>query len=251
MLYVATERTSWILLGLAIFAGGVFIAINLFSHVAARFSIWLDAMSQEAYTRTPGGSFQLVNGLFGLGSGGLLGTGLGDGYPLLVPYSNTDFLSTSLGDERGLSGLMAILMMFALLVRRAFRAGIGVRDGFGKLLATGIGFSIAFQVFVVVGGVTRLIPLTGLTLPFMAAGGTSLVTNWVMVALLLRMSDGSRRPAPAQSVSQDTALIAAAMLQEAESDHTLGRSGRGQSGDTDEFEAISDEVPDAENGGGQ
>ncbi|HLS01155.1 MAG TPA: FtsW/RodA/SpoVE family cell cycle protein, partial [Beutenbergiaceae bacterium] len=241
MLYVATERTSWILLGLTLFAGGVFIAINLFSHVAARFSIWLDAMSQEAYTRTPGGSFQLVNGLFGLGSGGLFGTGLGDGYPLLVPYSNTDFIYTSLGEELGLTGLMAILMMFALLVHRAFRAGIGVRDGFGKLLATGIGFSIAFQVFVVVGGVTRLIPLTGLTLPFMAAGGTSLVTNWVMVALLLRMSDGSRRPAPAQSVSQDTALIAAAMLQEAESDHTLGRSGRGQSGDTDEFEAISDE----------
>lgn len=240
MLYVATERTSWIVLGLTLFAGGVLLAVNLFGHVAARFDIWLDAMSDAAYNRTPGGSYQLVNGLFGLANGGLFGTGLGNGYPLLVPYSNSDFIYTSLGEELGLTGLMAILMMFMLLVHRALRAGIGVRDGFGKLLAAGIGFSIAFQVFVVVGGVTRLIPLTGLTLPFVAAGGTSLVTNWIMVALLIRISDGTRRPAPVQSVSSETALIAVDMLPEAESTHGWGRSRRRRVGDTSEFPAIDD-----------
>lgn len=240
MLYVATERTSWIILGILMFAVGVFIAVNTFGHVAARFDIWLDAMSQEYYMRDPGGSYQLVNGLFGLASGGLFGTGLGNGYPLLVPYSNSDFIYTSLGEELGLTGLMAILMLYVLLVHRALRIGIGVRDGFGKLLATGIGFSMAFQVFVVVGGVTRLIPLTGLTLPFMAAGGTSLVTNWIMVALLIRMSNGARRPASAQEVSQDTALIAVDMLRESESAHVTGRS-RAHIDETSEFDAVSDE----------
>ncbi|HLR58836.1 MAG TPA: FtsW/RodA/SpoVE family cell cycle protein [Beutenbergiaceae bacterium] len=240
MLYVATERTSWIILGLAMFAIGVFIAVNSFGHVAARFDIWLDAMSQDAYARSPGGSYQLVNGLFGLASGGLFGTGLGNGYPLLVPYSNSDFIFTSLGEELGLTGLMAILMMYVLLVHRCLRAGIGVRDGFGKLLATGIGFSIAFQVFVVVGGVTRLIPLTGLTLPFVAAGGTSLVTNWVMIALLIRMSDGARRPAPVQAVSQETGLIAVSMLQEAESEHITGRARRSRGDDTAEIPPVPD-----------
>ncbi len=256
MLYVATERTSWIVLGLALFAAGVTIAVNIFGHVAARFDIWLDAMSPEAYERAPGGSYQLVNGLFGLASGGLFGTGLGNGYPLLVPYSNSDFIYTSLGEELGLTGLMAILMMFVLLVHRALRAGIGVRDGFGKLLATGIGFSIAFQVFVVVGGVTRLIPLTGLTLPFVAAGGTSLVTNWIMIGLLIRMSDGSRRPPPVQSVSQDTALIAVGMLRESESEHRLGRARRTRGEETAEFVAVEDpelgeEDPKSPGGGGE
>ena len=135
---------------------------------------------------------------------------------------------------------MAILMMYVLLVHRCLRAGIGVRDGFGKLLATGIGFSIAFQVFVVVGGVTRLIPLTGLTLPFVAAGGTSLVTNWVMIALLIRMSDGARRPAPVQAVSQETGLIAVSMLQEAESEHITGRARRSRGDDTAEIPPVPD-----------
>lgn len=248
MLYVATERTSWIVLGLSMFALGVLIAVKTFGHVAARFDIWLDAMSQEAYSRTPGGSYQLVNGLFGLASGGLFGTGLGNGYPLLVPYSNSDFIYTSLGEELGLTGLMAILMLYILLVHRALRAGIGVRDGFGKLLATGIGFSIAFQVFVVVGGVTRLIPLTGLTLPFLAAGGSSLVTNWVMIALLIRMSDGSRRPAAPQSVSQDTALIAIDLLGVGESEHRTGRSRRGRREETAEIPPVADEAPPEDSG---
>lgn len=241
MLYVATERVSWIAIGLTLFAGGAFIAVKLFSHVAARFDIWLDAMSQEAYMRPIGGSYQLVNGLFGLASGGLFGTGLGGGYPLLVAHSDSDFIYTALGEELGLTGAMAILMLYVVLVHRSLRAGIGVRDGFGKLLASGIGFIIAFQVFVVVGGVTRLIPLTGLTLPFVAAGGSALVTNWIMIALLLRMSDGSRRPAPAQGISQDTALIAVGMLRESESDHLLGRSRRARVEETNEFDAADDD----------
>ncbi|HLS14009.1 MAG TPA: FtsW/RodA/SpoVE family cell cycle protein [Beutenbergiaceae bacterium] len=207
MLYVATERFSWILIGLVLFAAGALVAVNIFGHVAARFDVWLNAMDPEVFNRDPGGSGQVVRGLFGLASGGLMGTGWGEGHPHLVPYANSDFIIASLGEELGLTGLLAILLCYLILVQRALRTAIGVRDGFGKLLASGLGFVLAFQCFVVVGGVTRLIPLTGLTMPFLAAGGSSLVANWIVLGLLLRISDGARRPADTdQSVSEDTAL---------------------------------------------
>jgi len=211
MLYVATEKVSWIVIGLLLVGVGVFFAYSTFDYVAARFDVWLNALDSEIYNRDPGGSGQLVRGLFGLAAGGLMGTGLGLGHPDLVPYANSDFIVASLGEELGLTGLLAILMLYLVLAERGLRAAIGVRDGFGKLLASGFAFVIAFQVFVVVGGVTRLIPLTGLTMPFMAAGGSSLVANWIIVAILLRISDAARRPAPAGSgsvVGNETALIA-------------------------------------------
>lgn len=194
MLYVATAKKTWIFLGLGMFAAGAVLAATMFSHVQLRVDGWLNALSPEEYNKTPGGSFQLVNGLFGMANGGLLGTGLGQGRPDLVPYAESDFIIASLGEELGMIGIFAILLLYVLLLERSMRVAMGVRDGFGKLFAAGIGFTIALQCFIVVGGVTRLIPLTGLTTPFLAAGGSSLVANWIIIGLLLRISDNARRP---------------------------------------------------------
>ncbi|WP_413451674.1 FtsW/RodA/SpoVE family cell cycle protein [Georgenia phoenicis] len=195
MLYVATERVSWVLIGLLLFAGGAALAATTLGHVSDRFDVWLNALDPDIYSRDFGGSYQVVQGLFGMASGGLMGTGWGQGRPDIVPYAQSDFIIASLGEELGLTGLLAILLMYLVLAQRGMRAAIGVRDGFGTLLASGLSFVVAFQCFVVVGGVTRLIPLTGLTMPFLAQGGSSLVVNWVIVALLLRISDAARRPA--------------------------------------------------------
>ncbi|MEE6272022.1 FtsW/RodA/SpoVE family cell cycle protein [Georgenia wangjunii] len=196
MLYVATERLSWVIIGLLLFGGGAALAATAFPHVSARFDVWLDALSPEVYNRSPGGSYQVVQGLFGMASGGLMGTGWGEGRPDVVPFANSDFIVASLAEELGLTGLLAILVCYLLLAERGMRTAIGVRDGFGKLLASGLAFVVAFQCFVVVGGITRLIPLTGLTMPFLAQGGSSLLINWMIVALLLRISDSARRPGP-------------------------------------------------------
>ena len=195
MLYLATERLSWVVLGLMLFIGGAVLASRLFSHVGARFEAWLHPFDDAVFNASPGGSGQLVRGLFGMASGGLFGTGLGQGRPDLVPFAESDFIVASLGEELGLTGLLAILVCYLILAERGLRTAIGVRDGFGKLFAGGMAFVVAFQCFVVVGGVTRLIPLTGLTMPFLAYGGSSLLANWVIVALLLRISDSARRPA--------------------------------------------------------
>jgi cell division protein FtsW (lipid II flippase) len=197
MLYLATERVSWVLIGLLLFAAGALAAATVFPHVGNRFDAWLHALSPEQYDKSVGGSWQLVQGLFGLANGGLFGTGWGQGRPDIPSYAESDFIVPALGEELGLTGLVAILLLYAVLTERGLRTAIGVRDGFGKLLAGGLAFVMAFQVFVVVGGVTRLIPLTGLTTPFLAYGGSSLLANWIIVALLLRVSDDARRPAPA------------------------------------------------------
>lgn len=205
-LFVATDRPSWLIIGAALFAPAAWFAATHLTHVQQRFSAWLDAMDPEVYN-APGGSWQLVTGLFGMASGGLLGTGWGQGYPNLVTFANSDFIVASLGEELGLTGTLALLMLYLILVQRGLRTAMHLRDGFGKLLAVGLSFTIALQVFVVVGGVTRLIPLTGLTTPFLAYGGSSLIANWIILALLVRLSDAARRPVTSAPRIIDTAEL--------------------------------------------
>jgi cell division protein FtsW (lipid II flippase) len=190
MLYVATERPGWVVVGGLLFGLGAYFGYAAFGHVRVRFDAWLDPFGD------PDRNGQIINGLFGLAHGGVLGQGLGQGSPQLTPYSFSDFIAASMGEELGLTGLMAILLIYGLIVERGLRISLTCRDAFGKLLAAGLAFSFALQVFVVVGGVTRLIPLTGLTTPFMAQGGSSVVMNWAIIGLLLRISDQTRRPAP-------------------------------------------------------
>jgi len=191
MIYVATARVSWVILGLTLFLGGAVVAGLTLNYVNGRFAAWLDPFSPKVYDAV-GGSYQLVQGLFGLANGGLIGTGLGQGRPNIVPLAESDYIIASLGEELGLVGLFAILALYLLFVSRGFRIAFAGQDDFGRLLGVGLSFVIALQVFIVIGGVTRVIPLTGLTTPFLAAGGSSLVANWIIAALLLRLSDSVR-----------------------------------------------------------
>jgi cell division protein FtsW (lipid II flippase) len=176
--------------GTALFGIGSYVGYLAFSHVRERVDGWLHPFSNvDQY-------YQIVQGMYGLAWGGILGRGLGQGRPNMTPFSYSDFIADSIGEELGLAGLMAIIVIYGLIVERGLRIALICRDTFGKLLAVGLATAFALQVFIVVGGVTRLIPLTGLTTPFMSYGGSSLVANWVMIALLLRISDQARRPAP-------------------------------------------------------
>ncbi|MEU9077119.1 FtsW/RodA/SpoVE family cell cycle protein [Kitasatospora sp. NPDC004745] len=194
MLYVATARTGWVAIGLVLAAVGAVTVGRLSPHVHSRVADWLDPLGSIAAGR---GANQIAQSLFAFAWGGELGTGLGNGHSVLIGFAaKSDFILATLGEELGLAGLIAVFLLYAVLVSRGFRTGIALRDPFGRLLAIGLAAIVALQVFVVAGGVLALIPLTGMTLPFVAQGGSSVVTNWIIVALLVRMSDTARRPAP-------------------------------------------------------
>lgn len=199
MLYVSTERPGWLVVGGLLFTAGAWAAYFFVGNVTNRVNFWLNPM--DYYDKSPG-SFQIVEAMFGMGWGGLIGRGFGGGSPDRVPYAESDFIVAALGEELGLTGVIAVVLMYGLIVERALRAALVCRDGFGKLVATGLAGVLALQVFVVIGGVTGLIPLTGLTTPFLSYGGSSLVANWVIIALLLRISDQARRPAPSLEVDE-------------------------------------------------
>jgi cell division protein FtsW (lipid II flippase) len=191
LMYVATGRAIWFIVGGGLFGAGAFVASRFLTYVEGRFTAWLDSFNPAVYEAV-GGSYQLVQGLFGFASGGVIGTGFGAGHPSIVPLAESDYIVASLGEELGLVGIFAILSLYLLFISRGMRIGINGADDFGRLLAVGLTFVIALQVFIVIGGVTRVIPVTGLTTPFLAAGGSSLVANWIIVALLLRLSDTVR-----------------------------------------------------------
>jgi cell division protein FtsW (lipid II flippase) len=220
MLYVATEKPSWPVLGLILFLAGAYGAYLAFGHVQTRVSAWLDPFSN--YDR----NYQVIQAQFGIAWGGIFGTGWGLGRPNLTPLAKTDFIGAALGEEIGITGLMAIILLYGIIVARGFRAALGAKDPFGKLLAAGLAFVFAIQVFSILGGVTRLLPLTGLTSPFMSQGGSSLVANWVMIGLLLVITHQVRRPAvrvaamPVASLEADTTqMIDVSALAEVEAMH--------------------------------
>ena len=192
MMFIATERFIWIVVGGGFFLAGALIAGSQIGYVQGRVEGWLNSFDADVYEQL-GGSYQLVQGLFGFAEGGFLGKGLGQGQPYLVPLANSDYIVASLGEEIGLIGIFGLLALYLLLVSRGFRIGYVGTEDFGRLLASGLAVVMALQVFIVIGGLTRLIPVTGLTTPFLAAGGSSLVANWMIVALIMRLSDDTTK----------------------------------------------------------
>jgi cell division protein FtsW (lipid II flippase) len=193
MLYIATQRTSWLLIGVTLFLAGSWLTALVVPHVMERFTVWLHPFAGSNPT---GIAYQPVQALEGMAFGGLFGTGLGQGQPYHTPLVQSDFIFSAFGEELGLVGVMALLLVFGLLVQRGLRAALATPDPFSKLLIGGLSFVLALQIFIIVGGVSGLIPLTGITTPFLSQGGSSLVASWILVALLIRVSDAARGPAP-------------------------------------------------------
>lgn len=203
MLFMSTGKVSWLLIGTVLVAVGGTGVYLISSKIQERVTNFLDPIANYDTT-----GYQISQGLFGMSWGGVTGTGLGKGHPDLVPVAHTDFILAAVGEELGLIGLAAVVVLFGLFVSRGFRAALQVRDSYGKLLAAGLATNIMVQVFVVLGGITALMPMTGLTTPFMSAGGSALMANYVLVALLLRVSNAARRPS-----SLDDAAPAARLTQ--------------------------------------
>ncbi|WP_030816732.1 FtsW/RodA/SpoVE family cell cycle protein [Streptomyces sp. NRRL F-2799] len=190
LLYVATGRTGWIAVGLVLAVLGAWGVGHLEPHVHGRIEDWLHPFGTIDAGQGPN---QLAQSLFAFAAGGMTGTGLGLGHSALIGFATkSDFILATAGEELGLAGLTAVFLLYALLVERGFRAALALREPFGRLLAVGLASILALQVFVIAGGVTGLIPLTGMAMPFLAQGGSSVVTNWAIVALLIRVSDSAR-----------------------------------------------------------
>jgi cell division protein FtsW (lipid II flippase) len=197
MLYVATARIVYMAFGGLLFVVGAYFGYQAFSHVQSRVEVWLDALNPDLIQ---GPSFQLAQSLFALSTGGLFGTGLGQGRPGLIPAAHTDFIFSVIGEELGLLGTSAVLVCFMLLLARGLRIALRGRSDFGMLLAAGLTIILGIQTFIILAGVTRLLPLTGITLPFMSYGGSSLLSNFVLIALLIRIShQDAAEPAPAET----------------------------------------------------
>lgn len=211
MMYVATGRASWVILGGLLFAAGGWFAYQRFAYVGVRVSSWLEPFSD--YDK----NYQVIQGQFGFAYGGLLGRGWGLGRPGLTPLAKSDFITAAIGEELGLVGLMAVILVYGLIVARGLRTALSSKEPFGKLLSAGLALVFALQVFAIIGGVTRLLPLTGLTTPFMSQGGSSMVANWLVMAVLLLVSHDARRPVAVvttgpdvESLSSDTTQVISA-----------------------------------------
>ena len=192
MLWVATGRAAYLVIGLILFMIGAYAGWLLFDHVQLRVDIWLHALDPgKVFAQGYG---QLAQAEFGMASGGIVGTGLGQGSPGLIPFASTDFIFAAIGEELGLLGTTAVLLLILVLVGKGLRVALRAPDGFSTLLAVGLSTLVALQAFVIIGGVTRIIPLTGVTLPFVSYGGSSLVSNFVLLGLLVRVSSGPMAP---------------------------------------------------------
>ena len=201
LVYVATNRISFVIIGLGLFALGARVLYALRPTIESRVEAWLNPFDRDLYEREIGGSYQIAQSIFSQADGGFFGQGfgqaiiqLGDNPPIL-PAAHTDFIYAVITDELGLMGAVAVLLVYLLVIERGFKTAMLASDSFSKLLATGLTAVLALQVFVIVGGVTKLIPLTGVTLPFVSYGGSSIVANFILLALLLLVSDRARREA--------------------------------------------------------
>jgi peptidoglycan glycosyltransferase len=184
MMWVATERATYLVIGAILFAGAAFASWKMFDHVQTRVDIWLDPWKDEY-----GKGFQIVQALYGIGDGGITGTGLGRGSPDTVPLAQNDFIFAAIGEEMGLAGAAIILMAYLLLIGAGLRVALRTDRPFEKLLAVGLTTIVGVQAFIIIGGVIKVVPLTGITLPFVSYGGSSLLSNYIVLALLLRLSD--------------------------------------------------------------
>ena len=197
MIYIATQRPAWPLLAGVMFIVAGFLAYNFTNHVPRRVNAWLHPFSNFD------ANLQVISAQFGYAWGGLFGRGWGLGRPGLTPLAKSDFIAGAIGEELGILGLMALVMVYALISARGMKAALLCPDGFGKLLAGGLSFVFTLQVFAIIGGITRLLPLTGLTTPFMSQGGSSLIANWMIIGILMVISHRARMPQAATATPQE------------------------------------------------
>jgi peptidoglycan glycosyltransferase len=194
MIYVATGRTAYVVSGLVLFSAGAIFSWQMFAHVQRRVDIWIDPFADPK-----GAGFQIAEASFAMADGGITGTGLGSGTPNKIPFAATDMIFAAIGEELGLLGATAVLAAFMFFVSSGFRVAATAPAPFEKLLAAGLTALLGFQAFIIIGGVLRVLPLTGVTLPYMSYGGSSLISNYIILAILVRISDSTPDPQPAET----------------------------------------------------